>query len=182
MKNKQLSEKIEIPEGVTVSYSDGIMTAKGKQGEVKKKLIDKKIDINIVGSKVEIKCDIASKREKAMIFTYKAHLNNMIKGVMDGYIYKLKICSGHFPMNVTLKGDTLSIKNFLGEKIPRVVKIKPDAKVKIDGNEIEVTSLDKEKAGQVAADIEQVCRVINRDRRIFQDGIYITSKAGKEIV
>jgi large subunit ribosomal protein L6 len=182
MKFKELSEKIEIPEGVTVTYVNGIMAVKGKQGEVTKKLLNKKVNINIDGSNIEIKCKFASKREKAVLFTYKAHINNMFKGVIEGYVYKLKICSGHFPMNVTLKGDVLSVKNFLGEKIPRLVKIKPDAKVSIDGNEIEVKSIDKEKAGQVAADIEQVCRVVNRDRRIFQDGIYITSKAGKEIV
>lgn len=82
-------------------------------------------------------------------------------------------------MNVALKGDELSIKNFLGEKVPRVMKIQPDVKVKIDGEKIVVEGIDIEKCGQCAANIEKTTRITNRDRRIFQDGIWITSKPGK---
>jgi len=54
----------------------------------------------------------------------------MIRGVTEGYTYKLKICSGHFPMNVSLKGDVLEIKNFIGESVPRKLKIKEGSEEK----------------------------------------------------
>ena len=53
--------------------------------------------------------------------------------------------------------------------------------VKVEGSEIIIESTNKELAGQAAADIEQLTRITNKDRRIFQDGIYITEKDGKKI-
>ena len=82
-------------------------------------------------------------------------------------------------MNVSVSESEFKIKNFLGEKVPRIVKLRYGVSVKIDGNIISVEGADKEKVGQVAADIEQKTRRPGFDKRIFQDGIYITDKAGK---
>ena len=105
----------------------------------------------------------------------------ILKGVVEGHVYQLKICSSHFPMSAAVNNGEFSVKNFLGEKVPRTIKIKENVDVKVEGDIITVESPDKELAGQTAASIEQLCKITNRDRRIFQDGIYIISKAGKEI-
>ena len=84
-------------------------------------------------------------------------------------------------MNVSVSGDELIIKNFLGEKIPRKIKLKQGVEVKVDGNTITVSGPDKELVGQVSADIEQKSRRPGFDKRIFQDGIYLIEKAGKKI-
>lgn len=83
-------------------------------------------------------------------------------------------------MTVTLDGSTVSIKNFLGEKVPRKARLSKDIKVQIQGDIIVVTGLDKEKVGQGAATIEQTTRITNKDRRIFQDGCFIILKPGVE--
>ena len=80
-------------------------------------------------------------------------------------------------MNVSFKNGVLEAKNFIGEKKPRHLKIKEGVEVKVQGDKITVTSPDIEKAGTTATDIEQLCRICNKDRRIFQDGIYIIEKA-----
>jgi large subunit ribosomal protein L6 len=114
--------------------------------------------------------------------TFKSHLNNLIKGVLNSYTYTLKICSGHFPMNVSVSNNKVIIKNFFAEKIPREAKILPNVEVKINGDIVTVKSVDKDLAGQTAGNIEQACRIVNRDRRVFMDGIYITHKSGKVLI
>ena len=116
-----------------------------------------------------------------MLGSFESHIVNMVRGVQELYVYKLKICSGHFPMSVSVAGNEVIIKNFLGEAVPRKVDIMKGAEVKVNGEEIIVTSADIEVAGQTAAKIETACKITNRDRRIFQDGCYITQKADKSM-
>jgi large subunit ribosomal protein L6 len=69
----------------------------------------------------------------------------------------------------------------MGETVPRTLKIKPGVDVIVKEPEITVTSPDKELAALTAAAIEQIARRANFDRRVFQDGIYITHKDGVDI-
>ena len=179
MRREELVKEIEIPSDVTVSYEKRLFTAKGPKGEVSRVLYDPFVSLELSEGKVVVSAKAVGKKEKCIMNTMVAHAANVVKGAATGFSYKLKICSGHFPMNVSVKGDVFEVKNFLGEKVPRTVTIKKGAKVTVNAPEIVVEANDKELAGQVAADIEQLTRITNRDRRIFQDGIYITEKCGK---
>lgn len=181
MKHEELSETIIVPEGCTFTLDKKVIVVKGPKGELSRSLPDKKIIINVQGSELNLSYKQATKREKRMLLTTKAHIKNMFKGVVSGFLYKLKVCSGHFPMNVSLKGDVLEVKNFIGEKVPRKLKIKPGANVKVNGDEITVESSNKEIAGQIAGSIENLMKRPGFDKRIFQDGIYIVEKDGKKI-
>lgn len=178
---EDLKEEVEVPEKVQISIDKGIFTVKGDKGECKKSLGRPSINIKQENNKVIFFAKKATRREKKLMYTLVAHLKNMIKGVQEPHVYILKICSGHFPMTVELKGKDLSVKNFFGEKIPRVSKIRDGVEVKIDGDKITITSVDIELAGQTAANLEQLTKIRDRDRRIFQDGIYITDKRGTPI-
>ncbi len=131
--------------------------------------------------KIILNAKKANKKGKKVIETFKAHIKNLLKGVSEGHKYLLKICSGHFPMAVSSTKEEITIKNFLGEKVPRKLKIKEGAIVKVEGDQIVVEGSNKEIAGQVSADIEQLTRRPGYDSRIFQDGIWLVSKDGKEI-
>ena len=129
---------------------------------------------------MELSSKKATKREIKMIKTIKAHINNMIKGMNEKFIYKLEAVYAHFPITLEInkeKNEVL-IKNFLGEKRPRIAKIMSGAEVKIDKTHIIVESDNKEVAGQTAANLEIATKIKNRDRRKFQDGIFITEKCG----
>ncbi|QQG39239.1 MAG: 50S ribosomal protein L6 [Candidatus Woesearchaeota archaeon] len=174
---KDLSLEIEIPEKTQAVIEKGIVLIKGPKGELKRKLVDPKIKIEVKDNKIGISSKEAKRNYKRVIGTFRAHINNMIHGVNQGYTYKLKVCSGHFPMSVKLEGKKLVIKNFLGEKIPREAKILDNVKVELQGDLIILEGLDRETVGQTAGNIELATRITNRDRRIFQDGIYIIDKS-----
>jgi large subunit ribosomal protein L6 len=175
--HQDIQEDIEIPDKVTVKIEGGIVSMKGPAGEVSRKM-----GIKIIHSenKIVIAEKNATKHNKKIIKTTAAHIRNMINGVIEGCEYQLQVCSVHFPMNVTSSKDAVLIKNFLGETKERKAKILPNVKVEIKGDIIKVSSPDIEAAGQTAANIESATKVTNKDRRIFQDGVWIIKKAGVE--
>ncbi|AMQ19035.1 50S ribosomal protein L6 [Thermococcus peptonophilus] len=176
-----IREEIEIPEGVEVTVEGNTVKVKGPKGELQRELKYPGVQIFTEDGKVVIYKEFPRKKDVAIARTFKAHVNNMIKGVTEGFKYRLKVVYSHFPMTVKVQGDEVVIENFLGEKNPRRARILPGVTVKVKGSEIEVEGIDKEAVGQTAANIEQATRITKWDRRVFQDGIYIVEKAGKPI-
>ena len=181
MARKDLLESLTIPPGITVTKEGAYLVVKGAKGAIKRRFDNPSVQVELQNNEIKLSVGKASKRDKAVIQSYKIHLKNAFNGAKEHYVYKLKVCSGHFPMSVSVTNNIMYIKNFLGEKVPRTVKLKEGASVKVDGIFVTVESADKELAGQVAADIEQATRRPGFDKRIFQDGIYIVEKAGKPI-
>ena len=180
-KKQNVRIEVALPEGVAASVAGNILTIKGPKGEVARELKQKNVSVKVDGQKIILETKRFTKKDKKMAYSLTAHAKNMIKGTTQTHEYILKICAGHFPMTVAVADNKLSVKNFLGEKIPRVLPLKEGASVKIDGQLIHVTSTSKEIAGQVAAGIEQLTRRPGFDTRVFQDGIYIINKDGKEL-
>lgn len=178
---KNIKRKVKVPEGVSVHLDNGLVTISSGGKKVSKKMEIHGIELIKEGNEIVISAKNGTKRESKIIGTIWAHLNNMINGLEKDYVYKLEICNVHFPMNVKIEGNKVLIKSFLGEVIPRVSNILPGVKVEIKGTEIIVSSLDVEAAGQTAANLEKATKVTNRDRRVFQDGIFIKEKPGREI-
>lgn len=178
---KDFMNELEVPEGIEVAIDGKIFKFKGPNGEITREFKLKGIKIEKKDNKIILSMKNASKNDKRAINTTKAHLKNMIHGAKEGFEYKLKICFSHFPMTVEIKDNKAIIKNFLGERVPRIVDLPKDADIKVDKEYIIVKSIDKESAGNAAAKFELSTKVGKRDRRIFQDGIFIISKAGRDI-
>jgi len=178
---KKLYQTIKIPEGVEVNLDEDKVIVKGPEGENEREFdfinlnFEKKDNSLVIGS------EESTKNEKKMINTITAHIKNMIKGVQKKFEYELKICSSHFPITLEVKEKEAIIKNFLGEKTPRIVKIPEGVEVKVEKDLIKISSVNKESAGQAAANFEKATKIRMKDRRIFQDGIFITKKNGREI-
>ena len=172
----KLIEEIGFPENLSIELDNGILKFSSPAGNNEKRFDDPRIIIKKDSGKLILTAKQSNRNSKRTLKTFKAHINNIIRGLTKPYIYKLKICSGHFPMSVSVSGNKVVIKNFFAEKIPREAKILKNVDVKINSDIITVTGSDKELVGQTSANIEQACRITNKDRRVFMDGIYIISK------
>lgn len=177
----QFNLEIAIEEGITCEYGNGFITCKCEGKELKRKLVVPGTDIKVEGEKIVFQCEKANKKNIAKIKATVSHIKNLFKGLKEGFVYELEVCNVHFPMNVKVEGSNLIISNFLGEKVNRTSKILEGVKVEVKGNKIIVTGEDKEKTGQTAANIEKASKVPKKDRRVFQDGIFLTLKAGGAI-
>ncbi len=174
-----MEETIEIPEGFKVEMEGMDLEISGDGDSLKKMFNSPLVDIDITHESIILKTNGDDRKSKAMIGTYRSHIKNMIKGLQEGYTYKLQTVYAHFPMNVKVSGNKVIIQNFIGERAPRNIKIMEGVSVSVDDDEVTVTGNDKEKVSQTAAMIEQGCKKGKRDPRVFQDGIYLT-KGGEQ--
>ncbi|MBS3091746.1 50S ribosomal protein L6 [Candidatus Pacearchaeota archaeon] len=177
----QITEKIQIPEGVSCSLEDGVIKCSKSGVELSRNLKIPRVEVKTEGREIVFNCERGNKIQLKSIRANLAHLRNMFLGLEKKYVYSLESCNVHFPMILKVEKDKLIINNFLGEKVPRTAVILPNVEVQIKGAKIAVSSHDREAAGQTAANFEKATIVRNRDRRVFQDGIYITEKPGREL-
>jgi large subunit ribosomal protein L6 len=178
---QDLKEELKIPENTNITLDNRMFTVKGLKGEVKRRFYNPKITARVIGDSVVFESKKATKREKKLIKTYIAHLKSMIKGANEAHVYKLKICSGHFPMTASVKGSLFELKNFYGETVPRTTALPEGVNVKVEGQYILVEGIDKAAASRAASLIELLTRRSGFDKRIFQDGIFIVEKDGEPV-
>ena len=165
-------ETIEIPEDVEAKYQDGKLTVEKNGEKVQKKMDHAQVQIKIK-DKAVFKTNSDNASIESIVGTYKTHLQNMLEGLENPHVYKMKGVYAHFPMDIKQKGSEIHVENFMGERNPRKTKISENVDVQIDGDELTLKSPDKEAVSQTAARLEQNCKKGNRDPRTFQDGVYI---------
>lgn len=166
---------------VEVSIHARNVTVKGKHGELKRSFRHLPLDIRHSKNKKTIIISLwfGSTTGIAFIRTIATHIHNMIKGVTEKYQYKMRFVHAHFPINSSINdnGKIIEIRNFLGEKRVRVVKVLPGVTVEKSKNvkdEIILTGADLENVSHSAALIHQSALVRNKDIRQFLDGIYVS--------
>ncbi|MCH7568258.1 MAG: 50S ribosomal protein L6 [Nanoarchaeota archaeon] len=170
------STNIKILEGINCEFNNNILKCKKENIETSRKILVRGSEIELSDGNIRLTCEKANKKTIAMIKSASSHIQNMLNGLEEKFVYKLEICHVHFPMTVKVEGNKVVISNFLGEKESRTADILSDVNVEVKGNEITISSRDIEKAGQTSANIEKATRVPKKDKRVFQDGIFLTEK------
>lgn len=173
-------KEIKVPEGFTADVSGMKVVVSGPKGKLSREFKGMYgIKLERTAGGVKASSESSMRKQKSKVGAVIAHVRNMFQGLGEGYTAKLKIIYTHFPVTVKAeeKDRRVLVTNFLGEKTPRAAKILgADTKVEIKGADITITGSDIEAVGQTAANLEQITRIRAHDRKVFQDGIFITEK------
>jgi len=143
---------IPYPENVKVNYveKEHKVIVEGPKGKLE---LNVHPDIKVTVNQQErwIKLDRPTDRSfhKAIHGTMAALIKNMIKGVTEGFTEVLEIHGLGY--RAQLKGNVLELH--LGKSHPDIYPIPPDVKIEVKGNEIHIHGIDKQRVGQVAAEI-----------------------------
>ncbi|HET7361266.1 MAG TPA: 50S ribosomal protein L6 [Salinimicrobium sp.] len=143
---------ITIPEGATVDLKDGVVTVKGKLGELTQKIQD--IDMKIEDGVITFERPSEKKQMKAKHGLYRALVDNMIEGVTKGYTRELELVGVGY--RATNQGQKLDLAVGFSHNI--VIDLAPEVKVETISEKgknpvVKLTSHDKQLVGQVAAKI-----------------------------
>lgn len=145
---------ISLPKGVTVQVNDNnVVTVKGPKGELRR-AFDPAISIQVEGEKIIVRRATDNKRHKALHGLSRALLNNMVKGVSEGFKKEQELIGVGY--RAEAKGQllelTLGYSHTIQFEIPQEVKVETKSE-KGKAPQIILTSADNELLGMVAAKI-----------------------------
>ena len=140
---------VVVPKGVTVSMAGQELSVKGKLGTSTLRLTDE-VEAKIDGDRVVVSPRHETKRSRMMWGTTRAHINNMVKGVVDGFTVNLEINGVGY--RAAVQGKTLQLQ--LGYSHDVNYPIPADVAIKCEKpTSIAITGRDRQRVGQVAAEI-----------------------------
>ena len=143
---------VAIPAGVTVNVANGLISVKGPKGELKQSFHDE-IDIKVEGTEVVLTTKNDAKQTNAYHGLYRSLINNMVKGVTEGFTktliitgvgYRAEVKGKELVMNLGYSSDYIAI-------IPDglTVVATPDGK-------LTVTGIDKQLVGEFCSQIRKL--------------------------
>ena len=146
------NRKLVIPEGVTITEENNVITVKGPKGELTTKLANN-ISIKVEENTLEVLRSNDNNNTKTMHGTINALINNMMTGVTKGYEKGLEIIGVGY--RFTLKGNVLVVS--AGYSHPVEMQIPTGLTVEVPSNtELTVKGIDKVLVGEFAANIRKV--------------------------
>ena len=146
------NRKLVIPEGVTITEENNVVTVKGPKGELTTNLANN-ISIKVEGNTLEVLRSNDNTNTKTMHGTINALINNMMTGVTKGYEKGLEIIGVGY--RFTLKGNVLVVS--AGYSHPVEMEIPEGITVEVPSNtEVTVKGIDKVLVGEFAANIRKV--------------------------
>jgi len=140
---------IKIEDDVKVNLNDHTLEVKGPKGTLEQK-IHSHISLDIKDDEILVKVrNPKEKKDRALWGLFRVLINNMVQGVKEGFEKKLEINGVGYKAKVS--GNKLTLN--LGYSHPIEYSFPEDIEIKVDKNIISVAGPDRQKVGQVAAEI-----------------------------
>ncbi len=169
---------VAIPDKVEVKITDGRIAVKGPKGELDW-AVPAGLDVEQKDGQVIFSRPNDKRENKALHGTARSLVNNMVKGVTDGFSKELEIQGVGY--RAAVKGKNLELQ--LGFSHPVAHPIPDGIKVDVQENtKVKVEGIDKQKVGQFAAEI----RAYRPPEPYKGKGVryvdeYVRRKAGKSV-
>lgn len=145
-------QTIEIPQGVTIEVKDGNVIVNGPKGQLNRVLSDK-VQVNIENNIVTVSvANEDNKEERSLWGTFSSHIQNMVKGVTEGFKKQLEINGVGY--RVAMQGTDLKIE--VGYSHPVVYKVPEGLVASVEKNLITLEGSDNELLGNTAAQIRKI--------------------------
>ncbi|MAZ67344.1 50S ribosomal protein L6 [bacterium] len=171
-------QPITIPAGTEVAISDGVLSVKGRGGELRRRL-HSDVDVTVEGDTVTVTPSNETRSAHAMWGTFASHIRNMVEGVNNPFEKRLLVEGVGFKVN--LNGDTLVLDVGFSHSVE--VRVPEGLEVTVDKNEISIKGADKEQVGQFAADVRATKKPEPyKGKGVRYEGEVIRRKEGKRAV
>jgi large subunit ribosomal protein L6 len=168
---------VAMPAGVTASMADGTLSVKGPKGELKMPMSDL-ISYEVKEEGVSVQPANNSKAARAFWGMQRTLVQNLVTGVTEGFTKVLEITGVGYRANVQGKNLKLQLgySHDVDFAIPEGIDIKTP-----DNTTVEISGIDKQKVGQVAAEIRRWRKPEPyKGKGIKYRGEYIFRKEGKK--
>jgi large subunit ribosomal protein L6 len=168
---------VTIPAGVTATIEGGQLSVKGPKGTLALQLRDE-ISYVVEEGAISVKPANATKAARAFWGMQRTLVQNLITGVTEGFSKKLLITGVGYRANS--QGKTLKLQlgysHDVDYAVPEGIEIKTP-----DNTTVEISGIDKQKVGQVAAEIRRWRKPEPyKGKGIKYDGEFIFRKEGKK--
>ncbi len=167
---------ITIPQGVTVSVDNGVVSVKGAKGELKTE-VPKGIVVKVEGQDISVTRVGNQPSVRALHGLIRSLIANHIEGVVSGFKKTLKLVGTGY--RVKAQGQSLSVT--VGYSHPVEIKPEQGIQLKVEGNDtIIVEGIDKQAVGQFAANVRKIRPPESyKGKGIRYEGEYVKIKPGK---
>jgi large subunit ribosomal protein L6 len=169
---------VVVPQGVTVTIANGVVTAKGPKGELKEPL-NPLVKAEVKDGKVLLTADLKAAKDASAIYGMsRARVQNLVNGAATGYSKILEIVGLGFRAEVA--GQKLTMT--LGKSHPVTFEAPKGVTVAVDAKKTQLTvsGASKDLVGQVAANIRELRKPEPyKGTGIRYQGEHIRKKAGK---
>ena len=169
---------IAIPAGVTATVESGTLTVKGPKGTLAMQLLDDLVKFEVGEGEIRVTPLTDAQRNRAAWGMQRTNVQNLVTGVTDGFTKVLEITGVGY--RAAAQGKNLRLQlgysHDVNYPVPEGIDIKTP-----DPNTVEISGIDKQKVGQVAAEIRRWRKPEPYKGKGIKDrGEYIFRKEGKK--
>jgi len=169
---------IPLPAGVTASVDSGTLTVKGPKGQLAMHMLDDLVKYEIADGEIRVTPLTNAQRNRAAWGMTRTNVQNLVTGVTEGFTKVLEISGVGYRAQAQGRNLRLQLgySHDVNYKLPDGVEVKTP-----DQNTVEISGIDKQQVGQVAAEIRRWRKPEPyKGKGIKYRGEYIFRKEGKK--